>query len=159
MLTRLIPTTDAMGRRHWVEVSAETAKALHAFDRAMRRREKLHRARLRVETDVKARRETRPRKERSAGVLKGYLNVEHETAYRVMQRVDPGNPWEGPRYTFTHLLGESPSWPPLSGDGIVDPESQGVWKWTGQGWACAFCGGAKLEVHQACLSCDRTGRD
>lgn len=159
MPTKLIPFTDAQGRRHWVEVEADVARDLDNFDRAMRRRERAYRAKLRTETDVKARREVRPRKERAAGRLKGYLNVELETAYRVMQRTDAGNPWEGPRYTFSHLLGESPSWPPLDGEAVINEASQTVVRWDGERVVCAFCAGMKLEAHQACLSCARTGRD
>jgi hypothetical protein len=170
--TKLIPWTDARGKRHWVEVEADVARDLDNFDRTMRRREAAYRSKLRTETDVRARREVRPRKERSAGKLRGFLNVELETAYRVMQRADAGNPWEGPRYTFSHLLGESPSWPPLDaglgvdesgkvvvGSVAIDAETQRVVRWDGERWVCAFCAGQKLEAHQACLSCARTGRD
>jgi hypothetical protein len=157
--TKLIPWTDARGKRHWVEVEADVARDLDNFDRTMRRREAAYRSKLRTETDVRARREVRPRKERSAGKLRGFLNVELESAYRIMQRTDAGNPWEGPRFTFTHLLGESPSWPPLSGDAAIDAQGQQVVRWDGERWVCAFCAGQKLEAHQACLSCARTGRD
>jgi hypothetical protein len=153
MPTKLVPYTDAKGLRHWVEVEASAARDLENFDRAMRRREKQHRARLRVETDVKARRDTRPRKERSAGRLRGFLNVELETAYRVMNRIDAGNPWEGARLKFTHLLGESPTWP------VGAIEDQRLWRWDGAGWVCAFCAGVRLESHQYCLGCDRHGRE
>jgi len=154
MPTKLVPYTDAAGRRHWVEVEADTARALDNFDRAMRKRERAYRAHVRTETDVKIRREVRPRKERSAGRLRGYLNVELETAFRVMNRVDPGNPWEGPRFSFSHLLGESPTWP-----GEARIEDQVLWRWDGAAWVCGFCAGRKLEAHQVCLSCDRSGRD
>jgi len=154
MPTKLVPYTDAAGRRHWVEVEADTARALDNFDRAMRKRERAYRAHVRTETDVKIRREVRPRKERSAGRLRGYLNVELETAFRVMNRVDPGNPWEGPRFSFSHLLGESPTW--MSGTMNSD---QNVWRDVGGVWVCGFCGGGKLQTHQYCLGCDRCGRD
>lgn len=153
MPTKLIPYTDAAGRRHWIEVEAETAAALHSFDEVMRRREKQYRQHIRTETDVKARRDRRPRKERSARLV-GYLNVEHETAYRIANRVDPGNPWEGPRYTFTHLLGESPTWP---GQGVTIHD-QRLWRERRGAWVCAFCEGKKLEPHQACLGCGSAGR-
>lgn len=157
MPTRLVPYTDAGGARHWVEVESTTAQALDLFDRAMRARERAWRRRVRVATDVRAERERRPRKERSGGTLRGFLNVELETAYRIMSRVENvGNPWEGPRVTFSHLLGESPTWPPPGC--VIDREAQGVRRRRGRRLVCAFCAGRRLEPHQCCLGCDRSGQ-
>lgn len=150
MPTKLVPYTDAIGRRHWVEVSADVATQLDTFDRAMRKRERRYLAHVRTETDLRAARRHRPRKSRTVAKLTGFLNVELETAYRVFQRLDTGNPWEGPKYAFTHLIGSSPTWP---GPGKL-------WVETEDGmFVCALCRGHPLARHQYCLNCDRSGRD
>jgi hypothetical protein len=66
---------------------------------------------------------------------------------RQEQRPMPeGNPWEGPRYHFPLLLGESrPGW--LGGE-CEDAEGR-----------CGVCHGAKLLPVAYCLGCQRCGRD
>lgn len=157
MPTKLVPYTDGAGVRHWVEVSASTALALASFDRNMRRREALYRKTIVTETDARATRQRGPSRGRVAPKLVGYLCVENEPAFRAVVRASPGNPWEGPRHSFTHLIGEGATWPPAGSS--IDPETQGVWRKEGGYLICALCGGAKLERHQACLGCCRTGRD
>lgn len=49
-----------------------------------------------------------------------------------------GNAWEGPRFGFSHLIGE----------GVV-------WQERGED----FCGGRSLRMDEYCLGCDRCGRD
>lgn len=51
--------------------------------------------------------------------------------------------WEGPRYRFTWLVGESRTW---------DGEPC-------RGSRCSFCGAARLPAYAYCLGCDRSGRD
>lgn len=54
-----------------------------------------------------------------------------------------GLPWEGPLFKFDHLIGESSIWPiPKRDDG-----------------RCEACLDRRLEYRQACLLCNRTGRD
>lgn len=61
-------------------------------------------------------------------------------------REGKGSPWEGPRYQFALLLGESrPGW-----DGGPVRDSLG---------RCGVCHGAKLLAVAYCLCCDRSGRD
>lgn len=63
-----------------------------------------------------------------------------------------GHLWEGPRFRFDWLMGESACW---SG-----PES--VWLWhSGLGlWVCRFCGHlVALPDIAYCIGCDRSGLD
>jgi hypothetical protein len=53
-----------------------------------------------------------------------------------------GNPWEGPRFTFSVFLGEGRRWP--------IPKV---------GRRCGCCRGSKLESFEYCLVCDRSGMD
>lgn len=66
---------------------------------------------------------------------------------RIDQRPMPeGNPWEGPRFHFSLLLGEGrPMW---LGGGSKDDLGR-----------CGVCHGAKLPGYAYCLDCDRSGRD
>jgi hypothetical protein len=66
---------------------------------------------------------------------------------RVAQRPMPlGNPWEGPRFSFTLYLGEHrPGW---NGGEAIDERGR-----------CGLCHGLWLPPHVYCLSCDRSGRD
>jgi hypothetical protein len=60
---------------------------------------------------------------------------------RVDQRPMPlGSPWDGPRFKFTQILGES-----------------GTWR--GEPRYFEFCGGKPLASYQYCLDCDRCGKD
>lgn len=94
-----------------VLLEATTARAMAAMSRSLRRSESKRRAREVTFTDL------------------GYEPV----AY------DPPPPkegtWEGPRFRFTHLLGENRAY-------AGDP-----------------CRGGHLQPHQYCLGCDHSGRD
>lgn len=72
---------------------------------------------------------------------------EAATRRRVAQRRDPtGNPWEGPRFRFSLLLGEGrPNW---TGGETIDDAGR-----------CGICHDAWLPPYAACLACCRTGRD
>lgn len=63
------------------------------------------------------------------------LDATEEVVSRPSQQ---GNPWEGPRFGFAHLIGE----------GVV-------WERKGED----FCHGRKLRLDEYCLGCDRCGRD
>lgn len=67
-------------------------------------------------------------------------------------KVMGGYPWEGPRFDFALLLGESPTW--------AGPGSLEVWG-ERSGWTCRFCGhyGEDVPIVAYCLGCDRSGRD
>lgn len=62
-------------------------------------------------------------------------------------------PWEGPRFDFSLLLGESPTW---SG-----PDSLRVRKAGSTRKTCRFCGHYRkgLPSTAYCLGCDRSGMD
>src|SRR5215218_10310395 len=66
---------------------------------------------------------------------------------RVEQRPMPlGNPWEGPRFTFSLFLGEHrPGW-----NGGVSIDERGN---------CGICHNHRLPPYVYCLGCDRCGRD
>ena len=59
------------------------------------------------------------------------------------RRSQQGNPWEGPRFSFDRLIGESRTW---RGDPVIN------------GW-CTFCNRAPLSTGECCLGCTRTGKD
>lgn len=58
-----------------------------------------------------------------------------------------GYAWDGPRYVFRWLLGESLVW---HGDSWFEVDGQKY---------CRFCLGAKLPYYAYCLGCDQCGRD
>lgn len=70
-------------------------------------------------------------------------------------RRDPeylGFPWEGPRLSFSLLLGESAVW--------AGPDSLRLYDETGAPRECRFCGSApRLPDYSYCLGCDRSGKD
>jgi hypothetical protein len=149
MYTKAVPITDANGERVWVEVSAGLAKALASFDRNVRRRNAMFRKHHRLKTGQPARKGVKHNGKRLVPLV-GFLNVENEAAFRALVPRAEGAPWEGPRYTFSHLIGEGQTW--------HGPGSQ--WRATEDGhFVCAGCGGARLAAHQYCLMCDRHGRE
>jgi hypothetical protein len=151
---RSVPYTYQAGRRHWVEVESEVAAGLVRFDRWMRRRDAIFRKHHVPATDLREREVRKPWKDRRRVVrLVGYLNHELEPAARAAGVGATGYPWAGPRFSFTLLLGESPTW---SG-----PAS--LWVEDGHGGRrCRFCGHlAVLPAIAYCLNpdCCRSGRD
>lgn len=158
MPAKRIPTTGADGRRHFVEVAAELALALDTFDRNLRRRDALFRKhhRIRAEPGSMARKGRR-RNGKALPPLVGYLNIELEPAFKAVYPRAEASPWEGPRHSFTRLIGESVIWPPPGAS--IDPETGGVLRKEGNHDVCALCGGRRLKPHEVCLGCDRSGRD
>jgi hypothetical protein len=62
-----------------------------------------------------------------------------------------GFPWEGPRFRFEWLLGESAVWAGPGSRWLYDLD------W---GAYCRFCGAyVRLPENAYCLGCDRSGRD
>ncbi len=74
-------------------------------------------------------------------LLKNPSNIE-----KVRDRTS-GNPWEGPHFAFTWLVGESRTW---AGESWIELEGQVY---------CGFCLGSKLPSHAYCLQCNACGRD
>jgi|GEM_PF-4775733 len=120
-LAKLYRYRDQHGVEHELWVEAKTWRGLEAIDR-MTRRANAKWAKLHTTfTDLPPKTE-----------------VEQAPV-----PVSQGNPWEGPRYTFSRLVGESRTW-----HGRPDKGSR-----------CTFCNNSKLEPHEYCLGCDRCGRD
>jgi hypothetical protein len=134
---RLIEYTDANGTRISLEVSAEVAEALAAKDQ----NDPGARLKERTFTDLGC----TIKGERVP--LDGDTLDEKTWRRRVDQRPMPsGNPWEGPRFHFSLLLGENrPNW---CGSHSFDPRGK-----------CGVCHGSFLPAYAYCLQCDRCGRD
>jgi hypothetical protein len=149
MPRKALSVTGANGERARVEVVADYRLALEVFDRNMRRRDLLYRKHHRTLNGQPARKGIKHNGKRLVPLV-GFLNVENEAAFRALVPRAEGSPWEGPRYTFSHLIGEGQTW--------HGPGSQ--WRATEDGhFVCAGCGGERLAAHQYCLMCDRHGRE
>lgn len=116
---------DSEGVEHELWVPVDLKRELEAIERADRRGEA---------------------KWREKHVLMTDLSPEQVAPDRTQptktKREDLGNPWEGPRYHFSHLLGESQ-----------------IWSGPQRGGRCRICRGGKLDLGCYCLGCDRSGRD
>jgi hypothetical protein len=145
--------TDYRGVQHSVRVSAKLARELATFQRWAKRRDALFRRHHILATDLKAKGTHRSNGDADVLELEGYLNFEMETASIRYNGRATANAWQGPRFRFSLLLGETPTW---SG-----PAS--LWVTNDQGeLVCRFCGHlAKLPIYACCLNpdCCRTGRD
>lgn len=74
------------------------------------------------------------------------LGIGMERRHAAQRHTPVGSSWEGPRFTFSLLLGEGrPGW--MGGETIDDRGR------------CGLCHGAKLPPWAYCLACDRCGRD
>lgn len=133
---RLFQYVDGDGRRRSVWIEADTARELENLERRYRRAEAKHHARHVRLSELSSR--------------LGYpLRLDElERAKELLKRHrrefdDFGNRWEGPRFDFPWLVGESRTW---NGDPM-------------HGAYCEFCGGSPLPSSAYCLGCDRTGRE
>jgi hypothetical protein len=133
-------------------LSAGDAYSLERFDRNQRRREKLFKANPALSTDLAG-----PRQTIAGGRLVGFLNYELEPAFqRHDKKVDPGYEWEGPKSSFTSLIGVNDRWdgPASQRVEVLDLDGKPA------GSVCVFCGSpARLPPSACCIGCDRTGRD
>ena len=133
------------------------ARSIEEMDAAEREREKKYRAKHRTATDLKS-------------------NANLWDSRRKTSKARPtGRPWQGPRFTFRLLLGESAIWDGpaslwLTREGkpcrpgeepIVDDDGRRVGRSKGQ--RCRLCGhfAHGLPEYAMCLNdaCSRTGRD
>lgn len=134
-----VEITDADGTVRQVEVPPELAQAIAEID-ARERRDAKRRKREVCCTDLAGKKRRKGDDEREP------LDPEQMSdgvARRVRRRgllERGGNPWEGPRLTFTRFVGESRTWyhPPRKYE---------------------FCHGAPLGEDVYCLDCDRSGKD
>jgi hypothetical protein len=145
--------TDGRGIAHSVRVSAKLARELATFQRWARRQDALFRRHHVLATDLKAKSALRSNGDAEVLELEGYLNFELESASAPYNGRATATAWQGPRFHFSLLLGETATW---SG-----PAS--LWVTNGDGeLVCRFCGHlARLPEYAACLNpdCCRTGRD
>lgn len=153
--TKLIPWTDGGGTRHWVAVEADTARELSNYDRWARERDELFRRNHKITRDPVAY-QTKQRARTAAKAIKvvGYLNCELEPASAHLRLPRGGEPWAGPRFTFTILLGSSLPW--WGQDDLWVRDAAGA-------VTCRFCGryGETLPPYAVCLNpeCCRSGHD
>lgn len=75
-----------------------------------------------------------------------------------------GLPWEGPRFDFALLLGESPTWSGPVSMWLMEGEAGETVPWDGKGRKrrCRFCSHLReMPLVACCLNggCSRTGRD
>lgn len=112
LLLHIYRFTDDRGVEHVVEVAGDVAAILRATEPKLKER-------LCTDAGVDVNRVGEDRRARGP-------------------RGRTGNPWEGPRFSFRWLVGESSIWDGPGRD---------------------FCGGGRLPRHAYCLCCDRSGRD
>jgi hypothetical protein len=120
MLAVLVRIRNDDGSEVWAKMDTKTARKLHRLEMREAKREQRHRAREKTFTDI--------------GIDPG-------------QVADYGNPWQGPRFRFTWLIGESRTW---NGPPEVTIEGETY---------CTICWGAPLPETAYCLGCDATGRE
>jgi hypothetical protein len=126
---------DAHGHLQEIRVTAAQRRAIRAIREKARREHQRWKRKHRTFTDIKL----NPASIRNAD-LPGH---------------DLGSPWEGPRYHFSWLVGESRTW--------AGPESLVAFDLDPDGRCanirCAICQGQDLPSGAYCLACDRSGWD
>lgn len=119
---------DSEGRVHDIWVEARTKTALETIDQYCRRQDRKWEKQHVAMTDLSR---------------DGKVTADAGQATASVRQSQLGNPWEGPRYSFSHLLGESRTW---NGEPFVD------------GY-CKFCHQLPLGEETLCLGCTRSGKD